>query len=146
MNSHGHFWAIGGGMKTAGRYKTTKAVIILVLIASLVACATSSDLQKGSGSTFEVLDRSYDDVWQAAVTVCTRIIIIEVSDKDTGTIKGHTSGGAFSSGEVVGVFITRHGGNKYSVDVVSKKRVTTQIAGQNWEQTIIAGIKAELNI
>ena len=123
-----------------------KSSTILVLIAALVACSTTGGIQKGSGSTFEVLDRSYDDVWHAAVTVCTRTITIEVSDKQTGTVKGHVRAGMATWGEVVGVFITQHGGNKHTVEVVSNKRSKMQITGQDWQPTIIAGIKAELNL
>ena len=123
-----------------------RVTTFLLLTASLVACATTGGIQKGSGSTFEVLDRSYDDVWRAAVTVCTRTIVIEVSDKGTGTIKGHVRAGMTTWGEVVGVFITQHGGNRHTVEVVSNKRSKMQITGQNWEPSIIAGIKAELDM
>jgi hypothetical protein len=49
-------------------------------------------------------------------------------------------------GEVVGVFITPTAptADAYTVEVQSLKRSRVQITGQDWEPSIIAGIKAEL--
>lgn len=51
-------------------------------------------------------------------------------------------------GEVVGVFVrpSRPGSSAYTVDVQSLKRYRLQITGQDWELTIVQGIKAELGI
>ena len=123
-----------------------KFATLIVIFFALAGCSTSGGIQPGSGSTFEVQGRSYDDVWTAAVTVSTRIITIESSDKATGTIRGHVRAGITTWGEVVAVFITQKGDMNHTVEVVSNKRSKLQVTGQNWEQTIIAGIKAELNM
>ena len=126
-----------------------KGILVLGLLALLVAgCATIGSLQPGSGSTFEVYDKSYDEIWRAAVTVVTRSLTIVEYNKDAGTIKAEARAGLATCGEVVGVFIkpARKGEKKYTVEVLSLKRLRTQITGQNWEQTIIAGMKTELDI
>ena len=123
-----------------------RSLILSCAIIVVYGCSTSGGIQPGSGSTFEVQGRSYDDVWRAAVTVSTRIITIESSDKATGTIRGHVRAGMTTWGEVVAVFITQKGDMNHTVEVVSNKRSKLQVTGENWEQTIIAGIKAELNM
>ena len=49
-------------------------------------------------------------------------------------------------GEVVGIFIrpVNKGKGVYTIEVQSQKRAMGQITGQDWKETMIAGIKAEL--
>ncbi len=56
--------------------------------------------------------------------------------------------GTNNGGRSVGVFITPADpqATKFTIEVVSLKRSQMQITGQDWKQTIIVGIKAELNI
>lgn len=114
----------------------------------LSGCATIGSLRPGSGSTFEVENRTYDQVWKAAVTAVSRSLTIVESDKNSGIIKAEKRAGGTTWGEVVGVFIQPADANskRFTVEVTSKKRYQLQITGQNWERTIIEGMKAELNL
>lgn len=125
-----------------------RLLILLCLFPLLAGCATVGSLRPGSGSTFEVYDRSYDEIWKATVSVISRNLTIVESNKDGGAIKAEARAGIATWGEVVGVFITpiSRGEKKYTVEVLSLKRSMGQITGQNWAPGIIAGIKAELNI
>ncbi|HLE17968.1 MAG TPA: hypothetical protein VI728_06760 [Syntrophales bacterium] len=125
-------------------------VFLSILIFLAVGCATIGSLKPGtgSGSTFEVYDRNYEEIWKAAVTVVGRSLTIVESNKDTGTIKAEARAGITTWGEVIGVFIhpASKGEQKYTIEVISLKRSRLQITGQNWEPTIIIGMKAELNL
>lgn len=115
----------------------------------LSACATVGDVTPGSGgSTFEVHGKSYDEVWKASVRAMSNGLTIVESDRTSGAIKSEARAGMATWGEVVGLFIrpTTAGAATYTVEVVSKKRMQTQISGQNWAPSVIANIKAELGI
>jgi hypothetical protein len=112
-------------------------------------CATIDTPQPGQGgATFEVRGKTYDEVWRAAVLATQRSLTIVQSDKPTGTIRAEKGAGFATWGEVVGVFIrpTTAGAAVYTVEVQSYKRSRVQITGQDWTQTVVAGIKAELGM
>ena len=91
--------------------------------------------------------KSYDDVWRAANRVLARSLTIIESNKETGTLRAEKGVGLATWGEVVGVFIRpqRNDAPVYTVEVQSIKRSMIQLTGQDWTQTIISGIKAELD-
>ncbi len=124
-------------------------VLSLLVIFPLLAagCAGMDSLQPGSGTKFDAPNKSFDEVWKAAITVVTRSLTIVESNKESGVIKAEKGVGVASWGEVVGVFITRSSeGKGFRVEVLSKKRSQLQVTGQDWEQTIVEGMKAELGI
>jgi hypothetical protein len=119
-------------------------------VAALVAlggCATTSSVQPGGGgTTFVVRDKSYDEVWKAAVATTSRSLTIVESSKDTGTLRAEKGVGLSTWGEVVGVFVrpAAAGAASYTVEVQSLKRNRLQLTGQDWTATIVSGMKAEL--
>jgi uncharacterized protein YceK len=127
-----------------------KILVGLLILAAFTAsgCATIGSLQPGGGSKFVVQNKTYAEVWKAAITVVTRSLTIVEIDKEKGIIKSEKGAGLSTWGEVVGVFITppNTNSNTYAVEVLSQKRSRVQITGQDWEKTIVEGMKAELNI
>lgn len=126
----------------------SKIIVFVFCILLFAGCATIGSLQPGRGATYVVSKKSYDEVWKAAITVVSRSLTIVESNKEHGIIKAEKRAGLFTWGEVVGVFINPPNiqSKQYIVEVISKKRLQTQITGQNWAPTIIAGMKAELGI
>lgn len=109
--------------------------------------AQALEVQPDEGTKFNVTNKTYDEVWKAAITVVTRSLTIVESDKQTGIIKAEKGVGMATWGEVVGVFVTATpDGKGFNVEVLSKKRSQLQISGQDWEKTIVEGMKAELGI
>jgi hypothetical protein len=126
-----------------------KTILSLLLLSLISACATVGSLQPGSGgSTFEVRGKTYEEIWKASVHAMSSNLTIVESDKVSGTIKSEARAGMATWGEVVGLFIrpTTPTADTYTVEVLSKKRMQTQITGQNWEPSVIANTKAELGI
>lgn len=112
-----------------------KSILILMFVGLISGCATIGSLQPGSGgSTFEVQGKSYDEIWKASVRAMSSNLTIVESDKASGTIKSEARAGMATWGEVVGLFIrpTSAGADKYTIEVLSMKRMQTQITGQNW--------------
>jgi len=95
-----------------------------------------------------VRGKSYDEIWKASVRAMSNGLIIVESDKASGVIKSEARAGMATWGEVIGLFIQPPHADAvtYEVEVVSKKRMQTQITGQNWEPSIIASVKAELGM
>ena len=125
--------------------RTLVAVLTLFV---LFGCATVGELAPGSGSTFEVRGKSYDEIWRASVRAMSNGLTIVESDRTSGVIKSEARAGIATWGEVVGLFVTPTTAvsSTYTVEVVSKKRIQTQITGQNWTPSVIANVKAELGI
>lgn len=122
--------------------------IFLIAVLSTTGCATIGTLQPGSGgSTFEIHGKSYDEVWKAVVETASRSLTIVESNKESGVLKAEKGVGMATWGEVVGIFVrpTSNGSAVYTVEVQSLKRDRLQITGQDWTNTMISGIKAELD-
>jgi hypothetical protein len=101
----------------------------------------------GNGTTFEVRDRSYATVWDAAVrTLERRSLVIVVADREAGVLRAENRMDWFSWGQVVGVFIrpTRPDAERYLVEVQSLKRARYAFTGSDWTQSVITGMQADL--
>jgi hypothetical protein len=126
--------------------RAKKLLAVGVMLSLLAGCATIADVYPGEGRSFHVHDKTYDQVWMAAVTVAGRNLTIVDREKEAGVIRAEKGIGPWTSGQVVGVFISPPSEESalYTVEVVSKERYKFQIGAKNWEQTIIEGMKAEL--
>ncbi len=123
---------------------------MICLFSSLLiaGCATINTPQPGTGgSSFEVRDKSYDEIWKAVVRTAGRSLTIVESTKEAGTLRAEKRAGRFTWGEVVAIFVrpTNNGAPVYTIEVQSLKRSRLQVSGQDWTITIISGIKAELD-
>src|SRR3990167_1717178 len=120
-----------------------KYIALGFLCCSVVGCATVGSLERGSGSKFIVKNVEYEKLWKAANRVVSQQLTIVQTSRDNGVIKAEKGAGLATWGEVVGVFITKSesASGEYTVEVQSLKRSRMQLTGQNWEQTIIQGMK-----
>jgi hypothetical protein len=122
---------------------------IFVLTALLLAGCTGIETVRpdtGDGSKFAVYRRSYDEIWDAAVSIAGQHLTLVEADKSTGTIKAEDLDGTF--GEMLGIFVSPpHDGEKrYIVEVLSLLKNRPQIPGKDAEPQIIAEIKNKLAI
>lgn len=130
-------------------FSARRRVVCCAALLALAGCATTDSLQPGTGgSTFEVRGKSYDEIYRAAVRAVRNNLTLVESSKETGTIKAESRAGMSTWGEVAGVFIRppQPGASVYVVEVESLKRMRTQITGQDWTASLVAGIKAELDL
>jgi hypothetical protein len=123
-----------------------RVISCLILVLLLSGCATLDTVQPGSGSTFEVRGKTYDEVWNAVQATAQRTLTVVESNKGTGSLRAERGVGLTTWGEVVGIFVrpTRNGAPAYTVEVQSEKRLRYQLTGEEWTSTILDGIKAEL--
>ena len=124
-----------------------KKPIVATAILLFTACASTDDLQPGTGGqTFEIRGHSYEDIWRAAVRTISRNMVLVESNQEKGTLKAEVKPGVATWGEVVGVFIQppRPGAERYVVEVQSLKRSRLQVSGQDWTAHVIEGMRSEL--
>jgi hypothetical protein len=123
-------------------------ILFLLAIMTVAGCASIDTVRPGSGegSKFTVYRRSYDEIWNAAVSVAgSRLTLVE-TDKGTGMIKAEALDSTF--GEALGIFISppRDGEKRYVVEVLSLLKNRPQIPGQDAEPQVIGDIKTKLAI
>jgi hypothetical protein len=111
-------------------------------------CATSSSVRPSDGQSFRIQDKSYSEVWNAAVLTVSSIGAIESQYRHLGEVRGHRGASIWSWGEAVAVFISppNEDSRNFVVTVVSEHIVQTQLTGQDFESTMIATMKAHLDI
>ena len=126
----------------------SKVLAVGALCLGGAACSTIDGLQPtDSGVTVEVRNRSYTEVWKSSVSAMSSGLAIVEINKSAGVIKSEAPAGMATWGEVIGLFVTPVSKNadSYSIRVVSKKRSTYQITGQDWAPSIAARIRADLD-
>lgn len=112
------------------------------------ACSTVEGLHPSdTGITIEASNKSYSEVWKSSVNAMSTNLAIVEMNKGAGVIKSEAPAGMATWGEVVGLFVTpvTPTASIYSIRVVSKKRATYQITGQNWAPSVAARIQADLD-
>ena len=119
----------------------------LTLALALAACRSMSDVQPGDGQVATITGRSYEDVWTAAMRVADVHFRIHEQDKAAGVIKAEREQHFMeTAGDWVGIYITppREGSPTYRVEVVKRKKLATQLTGQDWEKKILRDLQDTL--
>jgi hypothetical protein len=117
----------------------------LRLAAALAGRAPTNSLRLRVGGTtfFEVHDKSYDQIWKAAIAAASSSLQILESNKETGIIRARPSMSLARWGEDVGIFVRPTSrANVYTVEVESPK---TALHSPDWANTIISGMTADLD-
>ena len=123
-------------------------IVFLIVVLQLTGCTGLDNVRSetGEGSKFAVYRKSYDEIWNAAVSVAGQRLTLVATDKHAGTIKAEDLDGTF--GEVLGIFISppRDGEKRYIVEVLSLLKNRPQIPGKDAEPQVIGQIKTKLDI
>ncbi|MBV7552058.1 hypothetical protein KW841_06805 [Pseudomonas sp. PDM28] len=125
-----------------------KVLAVGALCLWVAACSTVDGLQPSDrGVTVEISNKTYNEVWKSSVSaMSTNLAIVEIN-KSAGVIKSEAPAGMATWGEVIGLFVTpiSKTADTYTIRIVSKKRSTYQITGQDWAPSIAARIQADLD-
>jgi hypothetical protein len=122
--------------------------LVLALAISLSACQSMSDVKPGDGRKATITGKSYDAIWDAAYRVADEHFDIKQQDKVRGVIVGERTVSAFSWGAWVGVYITpaTPGASNYTIEVVRRKKMTTNLGEQDWEYKILRDVYRQLGL
>jgi hypothetical protein len=130
------------------RHVLRGVIVFLIAVLQLTGCTGIDSVRPdtGDGSKFTVYRRSYDEIWNAAVSVAGQRLTLVETDKRTGIVKAEALDSTF--GETLGIFINppRDGEKKYVVEVLSLLKNRPQIPGQDGEPQVIDDIKTKLDI
>ena len=135
--------------KPPGHWTSTAgSVLTLCLIAG---CATTASVRqaRGSGVT-RVYDASFATMYAAARRAIGQVGLNLVEAKEDvpgerATLVASQDMTTFSFGERVAIFVTAHGDQHVSVEIVSKRVVATNLFAKNWTSDLFAAIEAQLH-
>jgi len=119
----------------------------VALCSLTAACATVGGLESARGQGDVSYYRSDPEtVFDASVIALSDLgLSIARLDREAGHAAAEASGGMWSYGEVVGVFVRRSDRDDAvcSVEVVSRKRLATNVLAKNWEDDVLERIDAQ---
>lgn len=112
---------------------------LLLMLLGIVGCTTLADVRYAQGQgqqrTFPV---PYEEAWEAAVTAMNSVGLPVVSASQAeGVILGETAMSAFSYGENVAIFVEAVDDTSTSVEVVSKRALSTTVFATDWAPKIL---------
>lgn len=136
-------------MTAENRHRCLQALMASLLSISLLTACVSADslqLSNGGGKSFTVRGKNYDQIWKAAMQAMSTDMSIVESHRPSGVIKSRV--GAPPSGKVVGFFIqpTSPTASDYTVTIVSKKPLQTDLVDRDWEPSVVEDFKAALGL
>lgn len=125
-----------------------KNILVLGLVTILLgSCSTLEGTHQAKGTgTKQIYTSSHDKTWDA--TVCSlkaqKLTIVKES-KSENYILAQNGMTAFSFGENIAVFVREISKNKNEVEIVSKRKMQTNIFAPEWSNKVLAGIQTCLN-
>lgn len=119
-----------------------RELLIGMGLLGMVGCQTMSDVKPGDGKRQTFAGVTYDQLWTAALKVADEHFEIREQDKEKGIILAERTYSAWSHGAWVGIYITPPpaGAPPYTVEVVRRRKVTTNIGEQDWERKVLRDI------
>jgi hypothetical protein len=105
-----------------------------------------ADVPPGTGKKEVIQGHTYDQVWSAAYQVATKHLVVKEHHKAAGTILAEEPISVWSYGAWVGIYITppTPGASAYTVQVVSRKRLASDIGVEDWETKVLSDTKDAL--
>lgn len=126
-----------------------KHTLLFVLTTlAFASCATTSNLYPGTGRTFDVQAKSYDQVWNAAMKSVDEDMVVEEANKQSGTIRAKKYPYLGSSGEVVAIFIDNRAQGTYPIEIVTKNALQGPFqatSATDWTSVLTGRIKGNLS-
>ena len=119
--------------------KIGATIICLSYLMMLNGCATLADARnaKGTGSV-RTFDSSFEEVWNIVPGALTDLgLSIAGENKSDGYILAQRGMTALSYGENVAIFVEKVDEQSTSVEVVSKKTMSTAVFAPDWEPKVL---------
>ncbi len=117
------------------------------MVTFFTGCTTLADVRNAEGTGVkQTYSKDYDQVWKASISALNSLgLAIASENKSDGYILAQRGMTAFSYGENIAVFVKRRGDKQVSVEVISKKAMTTNVFAPDWTGDIFNRISAQLN-
>lgn len=126
-----------------------RRLFVLAIGAFLIAgCASMGSISslKGHGH-FRVYNFPYQTVWDAVPKAMESLkLSVAVADEKEGKILTDTPLTLWSYGEAIAVFVTRIDDSRTNVEVVSRKKMGTNIFAFSYQDRILDALDRELGV
>lgn len=119
--------------------KSLLSIALLILAAaSFSGCTTMADAQRARGTGEKVAyQASFEEIWAAMPEVVKAAgLEFVTANREERSVLAQRGITAFSYGENVAIFVEKVEETKSSVEVVSKKAMTTNVFAPNWAKPI----------
>jgi hypothetical protein len=119
---------------------------LTLLITLIAGCQTIANVPPGAGKKEMVEGHTYDQVWGAAYQVAAKHLVVKEHDKAAGTILAEEPISVWSYGAWVGIYVTpaTPGARAYTIEVVSRQRVASDIGVPDWETKVLSDVQVAL--
>jgi hypothetical protein len=126
----------------------TRILFVIVFSAAACGCVSPQSVGPEQGETFTIEDRSYTEVWNAAVQAVASVADIKSMDKAKGEVRGLRSPSTWRGAEAIAVFIspTDDASWHFQVSVVSEHVLKTELAGKDFKETIMGLMREQLGM
>lgn len=123
-----------------------KTLIISICFSLLVGCNTLIDAQKAEGQGKKVSYQApFNKTWDTSVKALSNLkLTVDSQDKNQGYILAEAPLTFTSYGEVVSIFLRKQTESITTVEVVSKRKLETNIFAKEWADQIHFEIAKEL--
>lgn len=125
---------------------TLKMIAIVGTIAFASGCTTLADARKAEGEGVKrTYQATFKQAWDASISALSRLqLSIASENQEKGYILAQRGISAFSYGENIALFVKKQNDAECSVEVVSKRAMTTNIFAPDWSQDIHKEIALQL--
>jgi hypothetical protein len=114
------------------------SIVLMVGILGLTGCTSVSTAARARGSGERVVyNAAFDELWVAVPEVITNVGLQYISeDKDKHMFLAKRGITGWSWGESVAIFVEQIAKGKTSVEVITKRKLITNITAQDWDGPI----------
>jgi hypothetical protein len=115
-------------------------------LAFISGCSTLSDARNAEGSGVKrTYQATMKQTWDASLTALRNLnLSIASENEQKGYILAQRGMSAFSYGENIALFVRKQSESSCTVEVVSKKAMTTNIFAPDWSQDVHKEIASQL--
>jgi len=116
------------------------------IIAAASGCTTLADARKAEGEGVKLTyQATYKQAWDASLAALSKLNLAVASEnQQQGYILAQRGMSAFSYGENIALFVKKQNDTACTVEVVSKKAMSTNIFATDWTQDIHKEISQQL--
>lgn len=118
--------------------KYLKLIFLNLILVAVQGCTTLADARKAEGEGVKkIYQADYEKTWSVVIKSISKLKLELASEnKSDGYILAQRGISAFSYGENVAIFIKPKTKVETSVEVVSKKAMTTNIFAPDWSEDV----------
>jgi hypothetical protein len=120
-----------------------RAFCVALVALFLAACQSLADVKPGDGKKLTINERSYEDIWNAALRVAQEHFEIREENRPRGIILAERTRTFMEAPSWIGIYISPSvsRARSYTVEVVRRKWMKTNLNVQDWERKVLRDLE-----